>query len=281
MAKKGKKKVVKRVSSKASIRKKELEGPKEIAERIKKIAMEMVKEIEHGKNPRFKTKLRGRGNVVFDEDLGIITLGDKSATRTFLNIAHARKFLQTTLVMSKTYEYLTHNKTASIREVYYELKHTIGNTKENTFEDQRESDACIVDLEHSIDWKRYGIRDLENVPLTIFVNFISVHVPYTGAGKQAIADEDEIMEELRLALMMCARKTARYISAKRAEIEKKMKRDMFYKYIPEVAEALSKITKKDKDKLIKKLEWLVLNKLKLEKPEEKKVKKLKPKQKGE
>ena len=106
-------------------------------------------------------------------------------------------------------------------------------------------------------------------------------MPYTGAGKQAIADEDEIMEELRLALMMCARKTARYISAKRAEIEKKMKRDMFYKYIPEVAEALSKITKKDKDKLIKKLEWLVLNKLKLEKPEEKKVKKLKPKQKGE
>ncbi|MCD6479091.1 MAG: DNA topoisomerase VI subunit B [Candidatus Diapherotrites archaeon] len=141
--------------------------------------------------------------------------------------------------------------------------------------------CAITKAVHSIDWKRYGIRDLENVPLTIFVNFISVHVPYTGAGKQAIADEDEIMEELRLALMMCARKTARYISAKRAEIEKKMKRDMFYKYIPEVAEALSKITKKDKNKLIKKLEWLVLNKLKLEKPEEKKVKRLKPKQKGE
>jgi DNA topoisomerase-6 subunit B len=141
--------------------------------------------------------------------------------------------------------------------------------------------CAITKAVHSIDWKRYGIRDLENVPLTIFVNFISVHVPYTGAGKQAIADEDEIMEELRLALMMCARKTARYISAKRAEMEKKMKRDMFYKYIPEVAEALSKITKKDKQKLIKKLEWLVLNKLKLEKPEEKKVKRLKPEHKGE
>ncbi|MCD6479090.1 MAG: DNA topoisomerase IV subunit A [Candidatus Diapherotrites archaeon] len=168
MAKKGKKKVVKRVSSKASIRKKELEGPKEIAERIKKIAMEMVKEIEHGKNPRFKTKLRGRGNVVFDEDLGIITLGDKSATRTFLNIAHARKFLQTTLVMSKTYEYLTHNKTASIREVYYELKHTIGNTKENTFEDQRESDACIVDLEHSIDTIREKLNVHANPKGTLY-----------------------------------------------------------------------------------------------------------------
>ena len=141
--------------------------------------------------------------------------------------------------------------------------------------------CAITKAVHNIDWKRYGIRDLDNVPLTIFVNFISVHVPYTGAGKQAIADEDEVMEELHLALMMCARKTARYISAKRAEIEKKMKRDMFYKYIPEIAEALSNITKKNKDRIIKKLEWLVLNKLKLEKPDEKKAKKLKVATKGE
>jgi len=121
---------------------------------------------------------------------------------------------------------------------------------------------------HSIDWKRYGIKDLENIPLTIFINFLSVHVPYTGAGKQAVADEDEIMEELRLALMMCARKTAHYISAKRAQIERKMKRDIFYRYIPEVADALSKITKKEKEKLIKKLEQLVLTKLKIEDKEE-------------
>jgi len=135
--------------------------------------------------------------------------------------------------------------------------------------------CAITKAVHSIDWKRYGVRDLENTPLTIFVNFISVHVPYTGAGKQAIADEDEVMEELRLALMVCARKTARYISAKRAEIERRMKRDMFYKYIPEIAEALSKITKKDKEKIAKKLEWLVLTKLKLEKKEEKSSKELK------
>jgi len=75
--------------------------------------------------------------------------------------------------------------------------------------------------------------------------------------------------------MVCARKTARYISAKRAEIERRMKRDMFYKYIPEIAEALSKITKKDKEKIAKKLEWLVLTKLKLEKKEEKSSKELK------
>ncbi len=128
--------------------------------------------------------------------------------------------------------------------------------------------CAITKAVHSIDWKRYGVKDLENTPLTIFVNFISVHVPYTGAGKQAIADEEEIMEELRLALMACARKTARYISAKRAAIEKKMKRDMFYKYIPEIAGALSKITKENKEKLEKKLQELVVAKLKMEKANE-------------
>ncbi len=128
--------------------------------------------------------------------------------------------------------------------------------------------CAITKAVHSIDWKRYGIRDLESVPLTIFVNFISVHVPYTGAGKQAIADEDEIMDELRLALMKCARKTSQYISARRREIENRMKRDMFYKYIPEIARALHNITKANEKKLIKHLEHLVLTKLKLEKPDD-------------
>ncbi|MEM4663192.1 MAG: DNA topoisomerase IV subunit A [Candidatus Diapherotrites archaeon] len=146
----------------------ETEGPKEIAERIKEIAMKIVADIEAGKNPKFETKLRGRGNVLFDEDLGIIKLGDKSSTRTFLNIAHARKFMQTMLVMSKTYEYLTNNKTASIREIYYELKHTVGKTNENTFEDQRESDAAIVDLEHSIDTIREKLNVHANPKGTLY-----------------------------------------------------------------------------------------------------------------
>lgn len=125
--------------------------PKEIATRIKKKAEEIVKEIMKGEDPKFITMQRGRGNIEFDKERGLVTLGEKTTTRNFLNIGHARKFMQTMLVASKTYDYLTHNKTAAIREIYYELKHNIGESKENTFEDQNESDAVIVDLEHSID----------------------------------------------------------------------------------------------------------------------------------
>ena len=58
--------------------------------------------------------------------------------------------MQTMIVSAKTHEYLEENKTAAIREIYYELKHTIGGSKENTFEEQTESDGVIVDLEHAV-----------------------------------------------------------------------------------------------------------------------------------
>ena len=113
---------------------------------------------------------------------------------------------------------------------------------------------------------------MENAPLTIFVNLISVHIPYTSAGKQAISDEEEIMEELRLALMDSGRKTGIYISGKKREQEKQMKREIFYKYIPEIAFALNKLTKENEGKLRKNLEKLVLEKLRLEEEAEEKVK---------
>ena len=126
-------------------------SPKEVASRIKKGSEEIVKEIMSSKDPTFVTSQRGKGNIYFDEKEKIIKLGDKKISRNFLNIAHAKKFMQTMMISNKAYDYLTQNKTAAIREIYYELKHTIGKTKENTFEDQNESDSTIVDLEHAVD----------------------------------------------------------------------------------------------------------------------------------
>jgi len=111
--------------------------------------------------------------------------------------------------------------------------------------------CAITKAVHSIEWKRYDIKDIDNAPVTVLVNFISVYIPYTGAGKQAIADEAEVIEEIRLALMQSGRKAGRYISGKRREAERQMKRELFYKYIPELFGALYQITKADKDILEK------------------------------
>jgi DNA topoisomerase-6 subunit B len=124
--------------------------------------------------------------------------------------------------------------------------------------------CALTKAVQTVDWKRYDIKDVSNAPVTVFVNFISVHIPYTGAGKQAIADEEEVLEEIRLALMQTGRKAGIYIAHKRREAENQQKRQMFYKYIPEITRALSAITRADEGDLRKKMEKMVLNKLKLD-----------------
>ncbi|MDO8428802.1 MAG: DNA topoisomerase IV subunit A [Candidatus Diapherotrites archaeon] len=146
----------------------EKEGPKEIGRRIKEMADGLVEEIKANQDPTFITSQRGRGNVSFSEAEGIITLGDKKTHRNFLNVAHARKFMQTMLVTSKANDYLGNNKTAAIREIYYELKHTVGGTDENTFEDQSESDGVIVDLEHSVETIREKLNIHANPKGTLY-----------------------------------------------------------------------------------------------------------------
>ncbi|MDD2531598.1 MAG: hypothetical protein PHO61_02830, partial [Candidatus ainarchaeum sp.] len=88
------------------------------------------------------------------------------------------------------------------------------------------------------------------------------------AGKQAIADEEEVLEEIRLALMQTGRKAGIYIAHKRRESENQQKRLMFYKYIPEVCKALSTITKANEENLKKKMEKMVLEKLKIDEQKE-------------
>lgn len=128
----------------------ETESSKEINKRIYEVAENMVHQIKNEHTPTFSTKVRGLSNVFYDENKGFIQLGEKVVTRPFLNLGAARKFMQTVLVTEKCHEYLKHSKTASIREIYYELKHTVAKTNENTFDAQEESNDVIVDLEHAV-----------------------------------------------------------------------------------------------------------------------------------
>jgi len=138
------------VAKAKKLEKHEIEGREEIGSRIMDISKNIVHQIENNHSPTFTTKVRGLSNVFFDEKEKIIKLGDKQVTRPFLNLGAARKFMQTMLVNDKCYEYLKHDKTASIREIYYELKRTVVGTKENTFDAQEESNDVIVDLEHTV-----------------------------------------------------------------------------------------------------------------------------------
>ena len=121
---------------------------KEVTSRLTKLGNEIVDNIKLEESPRIMMPQRGIGNIKFDNN--ILELGDKKSTRSFMNVAHSRKFMQTILIANKCKEFVSREKTASIRELYYQLKHTIPGTKENTFEDQSESDPLIVDLETAL-----------------------------------------------------------------------------------------------------------------------------------
>ena len=120
---------------------------KEVIKELDRLGKEVEAQILNGESPKVKIPQRGLSNVHFDKAKNLLRMGDKKSTRTFLNIAHAKKFMQTMFIALKCKEFVGRDKTASIRELYYQLKHTIADTKENTFEDQSESDPLIVDLE--------------------------------------------------------------------------------------------------------------------------------------
>ena len=57
-------------------------------------------------------------------------------------------------------------------------------------------------------WKTYGLHQsrgaLPTGPLTLMVHIASVWVPFTSESKEAVADYDEIVKEIRLALQTSA-----------------------------------------------------------------------------
>ena len=116
-----------------------------------KFGEEIYEQIMREESPSIKIPQRGKSNVYFDEKEKVIQLGDKFSKRHFLNVAHTKKFMQTVLVASYCRRLVEENKHAGIRELYYALKHTIEGSKENTFDDQIESNPIIEDLETALD----------------------------------------------------------------------------------------------------------------------------------
>jgi len=123
----------------------------QIIARIRKLGEEIQAEVDANRSPDIVMPAKGLSNVNFDEKKMLLTLGDKKMKRNFLNIAHARKFMQTLMIANLCRKLVESDKHASIREVYYQLKHTIHRTKENTFEGQEDSDPVIEDLERTLD----------------------------------------------------------------------------------------------------------------------------------
>jgi DNA topoisomerase VI subunit B len=74
-------------------------------------------------------------------------------------------------------------------------------------------------------------------------------VPFTSESKEAIASYPEIQKELRLGLQSVGRKLAMYLRRRLKVKQEGERRNIFLRYLGEVASAVSEINQADKKKL--------------------------------
>ena len=88
-------------------------------------------------------------------------------------------------------------------------------------------------LVNSIDWRRYKVP--KEAPFVIVTHICSTKVPYKGAGKENVASIPEVENELKNAMFILGKKISGHMAKRgKAEAERK-KREMYKKFIPELA----------------------------------------------
>lgn len=115
----------------------------------------------------------------------------------------------------------------------------------------------ITEAVKQIQWERYGI-DVDNQPVSILVNISSVHIPYSGVGKEAISQEEEIIEEIKLALMDAARGIQHYIHGKQQLNYDTNRYKTIMRYTNQLSENLSELTGIQKGAIHEALKKLVI-----------------------
>ena len=117
---------------------------------IKALADAVVAAAEKQRDPALDIPIRSLSNVRYNTSKRFIELGSARNKRQLFNLNQARSYMQTMLVASGAKKLISQGKTTSLRGMYYLLKHTIEGAREETFNDQEESDGIIEDLEVTI-----------------------------------------------------------------------------------------------------------------------------------
>lgn len=203
---------------------------KKTAEKIEKLAESVLKSVEKGRNPALQIPVRSLANVSWSDKKGLIEMGDQKQQRYFFNVAMARKFMQTFLVSEACKELIDAGKTTSIRDLYYMTKHTLGQRRENTFEEQSESDPIIEDLEVTVDALREELHLFADPkgamvgPITIVDSGDTIDLRRMGSGGWSVPS---IVEE---NVVQLRKHEAEYVLlVEKAAVWKRFNEDKYWK----------------------------------------------------
>ncbi|MCA9104094.1 MAG: DNA topoisomerase IV subunit A [Planctomycetales bacterium] len=114
---------------------------------LKLLGERVVATAESSRPPHLDIPSRSLANVKFNKSKRFIEMSGGTNRRELFNLSQARSYMQTMLVASGCKRLIEQGKSNSIRGMYYMLKHTIEGTREETFNEQSESDPIIEDVE--------------------------------------------------------------------------------------------------------------------------------------
>ncbi len=122
------------------------------------------------------------------------------------------------------------------------------------------ADCAIWKAVALVNWKNYMLDTFDNgipkAPIRVFVNVSGpfVHLMFKSQSKQALAEDDNLSKEIKLALEQVGRRLRAYVSKKQRHAESKKRALKFLQFAPHVARSIYNILLKDstiRDKLAK------------------------------
>lgn len=113
--------------------------------------------------------------------------------------------------------------------------------------------CAITQTVLATNWRSYGLSQsrgsMPKGPVTVMVHIASVWVPFTSESKEAVASYPEIQKELRLALQSVGRNLGMYVRKRMKVKQQGDRRQIFLRYLGEVANAVSDINGRDRTSL--------------------------------
>jgi len=112
---------------------------------------------------------------------------------------------------------------------------------------QFDKSACaIASAITTVNWRSYGLgqpkESLPQGPYIFAVSVVSPFIKFKNASKETIDASDELVEEIRRALMQAGQKLSRYINAESKAADLEEKRRYIEQFGPILVEGLARIT---------------------------------------
>ncbi|MCO6454431.1 MAG: DNA topoisomerase VI subunit B [Pirellulaceae bacterium] len=121
----------------------------------------------------------------------------------------------------------------------------------------KQRDCAITESVINTNWRPYGLSQsrgsLPSGPVSVMVHIASVWVPFTSESKEAIASYPEIQKELRLGLQTVGRKLGMYLRRRNKVKQEGERRNIFLRYLGEVAGAVSQLNGASREELYQQL----------------------------